>query len=394
MKVNLPFIFALALVLSPGLLTASDEIPAKDQKTPIAIVNAVIHPMSAPVIDKGTIVFEAGLIKAIGTDIEIPANVKQIDAKGKHVYPGLIDAATILGLVEINSIRATVDTSEVGTLNPNVRSWVAFNPDSEIIPVTRSNGILLALTMPQGGLIAGRSAVMQLDGWTWEDMALKTDVGLHIQWPNKLRSKSNSDGGSVDEEKTGDTTVGDLRGFFAKCREYESAKIAGSFAYEDLRLESMLPVLHGEVPIFVHADKLGSIESAVAFSVEQNVRMILVGGYDAPHCAPLLRSKKVPVIVTGTYRLPSRDDDGFDDSYTVPERLRKAKIEFCMASRGRFGATGIRNLPYHAATAVAYGLPVEEAEKGLNTLSGEDSGGRRPCRLVRDWQTSHADPMQ
>jgi imidazolonepropionase-like amidohydrolase len=350
----------------------SDEIPAGNQQTPIAIMNVDIHPVSSDPIENGTLLFENGKLTGIGKQVKLSKETQKIDGKGKHLYPGLIDAATILGLVEVNSIRATIDYSETGMLNPNVRSWVAFNPDSEIIPVTRSNGILLSLVMPQGGLISGRSALMQLDGWTWEDMALKTDVGLHIQWPKPSLSSSSTT--ASDEPRPTRTSVKELRDFFEKARDYRNAKESGSFTQTDLRMESMLSVLDGTIPLFVHANELASIQSAVAFSVEQHLRIVIVGGYDAPHCAQLLRTAKIPVIVTGTYRLPERSDDPYDDAYTVPDRLRKAKVQYCLASLGRFGATGIRNLPYHAATAVAYGLPREEALKATTLYAAEILG--------------------
>lgn len=351
---------------------SSDEIPARAQHTPIAIVNVKIHPVSAEPIENGTLLFENGKITGVGTAVRIGKGTVKIDGKGRQVYPGLIDAATILGLVEINSIRATIDYSETGTLNPNVRSWIAFNPDSEIIPVTRSNGILLSLVMPQGGLISGRSALMQLDGWTWEDMAIKTDVGLHIQWPRI--SVGTPSKFSNDESRSTKSSIKDLREFFDKVRDYRKAKESGSFSKTDLRLESMFPVLDGSIPVFVHANELAAIQSAVAFSVEQKIRIVIVGGYDAPHCAQLLKATKIPVVVTGTYRLPERSDDPYDDPYTVPERLRQAKVSFCLASLGRFGATGVRNLPYHAATAVAYGLPREEALKATTLYAAEILG--------------------
>jgi imidazolonepropionase-like amidohydrolase len=350
---------------TPTGLFASDEIPGKPQTEPIAIVNATIHPLTAPRIPRGAILFEGGKIKAIGEELPLPEKTRVIDGEGCHVYPGLFDAATILGLVEINSIRATIDYREVGSLNPNVRAWIAFNPDSEVIPVTRSNGILLSLVMPTGGLVSGRSAVMQLDGWTWETMALKTDVGLHIQWPTPTRS-SEASTVSGDEADSGKRSVGELRTLFEQARGYQRLRQANPEGSPiDARLESMLAVLDGHVPIFAHADSLPAIQSAVAFATEERVRLVIVGGYDAPHCASLLQREKVPVIVTGTYRLPQRDSDGYDAAYTVPNRLRQAKVDYCLASAGRFGATGIRNLPYHAANAVAFGLPAGEALKAI-----------------------------
>src|SRR3954447_23759439 len=176
-------IVALLLLLTLQPVWAHPQVPGPPQKKPVALTNATIHPVSGPVIEKGTLVFDGGKIKALGADVTVPADAEKIDVAGKHVYPGLFESFNDVGLIEINSIRATIDAQEVGQLNPNVRAVTAVNPDSEIIPVTRSNGILLTLAAPYGGLMSGRSGVIQHDGWTWEDMALKADVALHVQWP-------------------------------------------------------------------------------------------------------------------------------------------------------------------------------------------------------------------
>src|SRR6478672_1429638 len=180
-------IFAvLILVWIPTLARANPQVPGAPQKQPVALTNVTIHPVSGPVIEKGTLVFDKGKITVLGKDATPPSGAEVVDLAGKHVYPGLFEPWNDVGLVEINSIRATIDGQEIGQLNPNVRAVVAVNPDSEIIPVTRSNGVLVTLAAPYGGLMSGRSGVIQHDGWTWEEMTLKADVALHIQWPQTL----------------------------------------------------------------------------------------------------------------------------------------------------------------------------------------------------------------
>ncbi|MDP7206868.1 MAG: imidazolonepropionase, partial [Pirellulaceae bacterium] len=164
-------------------LPASDEIPGAPQDHPIALVGGTVHTVSGGTLKGGAVLFDKGRIIAVGGE-GFPEGTEQVDARGKHIYPGLFDAYTNLGLVEINSIRATRDESETGNLNPNVRAEIAVNPDSELIPVARSNGVLLALTAPTGGLLSGKSAVLQLDGWTWEDLTVKSGAGMHISWPS------------------------------------------------------------------------------------------------------------------------------------------------------------------------------------------------------------------
>ena len=184
------------------------------------MTNATLHPISGPVIENGTIVFDRGKITAIGKDVMPPAGAEVIDLNGKRVYPGLFEPLNDVGLVEINSIRATVDMQEIGQLNPNVEAVVAINPDSELIPVTRSSGVLLTLAAPYGGLMSGRSGVIQLDGWTWEDMTLKRNVALHIQWPQSAGGGRRGRGGSEETAATPERSVEALRQAQRGCRAY------------------------------------------------------------------------------------------------------------------------------------------------------------------------------
>lgn len=358
----------LCVPLCVGFLVtvaASPEVPGPKQKQAIAIVGATVHPISGESIDGGIVLFDQGKIVAIGKDVEIPDGAQRIDASGKHVFPGLFDAHTDMGLVEINSIRATIDNGETGSMNPNVKSWVSVNPDSEVIPVTRSNGVLLALSAPSGGFVAGRSAVLQLDGWTYEDLTVRSEIGMHVNWPAMRPSRRDVEQ-SAGEPQNRESPLKPLREFWDKAQAYQKARKADAGRHSvDARLEAMLPVLEQRLPLIVTADDLRQIQSAVAFTVEKKVRLILHGGYDAAECAPLLKQHDIPVIVSGTYRLPQRDSDPYDAAYTLPDRLRKAGVKFCIASSGRFGASGVRNLPYHATTAVAFGLPADEALKAI-----------------------------
>lgn len=357
----------VALLTLAGPAAAHPQIPGAPQKQPVALTSATIHPVSGPVIENGTLVFDGGKITALGKDVSIPDGAEKIDLAGKHVYPGLFEPFNDLGLVEVNSVRATIDAREIGSLNPNVRAVVAVNPDSEIIPVTRSSGVLLTLATPFGGLMSGRSGVIQLDGWTWEEMAIKPDAALHIEWPRSAGGRRGRGGG---EEAPAPTTnsVEQLRQAFTDARAYRSARQADSRHAHDARLESLADVMDGKLPIVAHANDLAQITSAVAFAQQQKLKLIIAGGYDAPHCAALLKKHDIPVIITGTYRLPQRRGDAYDAAYALPAELHKAGIKFCISARARFGANQVRNLPYHAAAAVAFGLPADEALKSI-TLS-------------------------
>lgn len=364
----------IALALAASAL-AHPEIPGAPQTRPVVLTNATLHVVSGATLEKATLVFDGGKITALGADATTPADAEVIDLAGKHVYPSLFDAITDVGLVEINSIRATIDGEEVGQLNPNVRAITAVNPDSEIIPVTRSNGVLLALAAPYGGLISGRSGVIQLDGWTWEDMALQADAALHIQWPSYGAGRRRGGGG--DEESAtprGERAVEQLRQAFADARAYGAARKADPNFPRDARWESLQDVLAGTLPVIIHADELRQITAAVAFAEREKLRLILAGGYDAPQCVSLLKKQNIPVIVGGTYRLPRRRGDAYDSAYSLPAELHKAGLRYCISTHGRFGAASVRNLPYHASVAVAFGLSAEEALKSITLYPAQILG--------------------
>lgn len=372
------------LLVAGGLLapvSASDTIPGAPQKKPIALVNGVIHTITGPPIAEGTIVFDKGRITELGDrKVTVPAGAEVINLKGRHIYPGLIESHSRIGLTEISSIRAMQDFAEIGRLNPNLRAQVGVNPDSELIPVTRANGVLIALSAPSGGLISGQAAVMQLDGWTYEDMTLKASAAMVVNWPRLTTSPASSglrgprpaDSSSAD---SGSPSLKELRELFDQARAWHKARAAnpGQQGF-DIRLEAMVPVVEGRIPLLVAAERVREIQSAVSFAVEQKVRIIIFGGNDAVLCADLLKQYDVPVIVDAVHRNPLRSHDNYAAAYTLPERLRQAGIRFCISGSARDETWNARNLPYHAATAVAYGLPYEEAVKAVTLYPAQILG--------------------
>jgi imidazolonepropionase-like amidohydrolase len=299
-----------------------------------------------------------------------------MDVRGKHVYPGLFDAHTNLGLVEVAAVRATVDEREVGMINPNVEAIKAVNPDSELIPVARANGVLLAQTLPGGALLAGRSSIIQLDGWTWEDMALQTDVGMHLAWPRMSPVQDwRSPAALKLQNEQRDKALEFIEETFTTAAAYRTAREArGEEQPRDARWEAMLPVLRGELPLCVGADEVQQIQAAISFAERHKLRLIIHGGYDAELCAAQLKQYDVPVVIEGIYRLPQRRDDDYDAPFTLPERLRKAGIKFCIAGGGRHSIENTRNLPYHAATAIAFGLSPEDALRAITLAPAEIFG--------------------
>lgn len=368
----------LLLTLSPAVAAASPEIPGAPQSAPIALVGGTVHPVSGPEIPDGIVLFNEGRIVAVGTEVELSEDVLRIDVSGKHVYPGMIDPYTNLGLVEIPSVRGSRDESETGAINPNTRALIAINPDSELIPVARSAGVLTVLSAPTGGLLSGTSALVNLDGWTYEDMAVVPSVGMHLTWP---RMTPVSAWWMTDTAKrqleARDRALKQIREAFDDARAYWKAKRASQESGAprpdfDARWEAMLPVLDGELPLIVAADEIQQIQGAVAFAEREGLKLILLGGYDAPHCAELLRKHNIPVIVGGIHRLPQRRTAFYDEPFTLPERLRQAGIRFCISSNER--TAKIMNLPNDVGTAVAHGLPHLEALRAVTLYPAEIFG--------------------
>ena len=372
----------LFMIIISIFVSANDQIPGPPQSHPILLKNGVIHTISNGVI-QGSILFDNGKITHVGEFIAPQVGTEVIDLEGKHVYPGFIAAVSGIGLVEINAVDVTNDHSERGDFNPNVRANVAYNPDSEIIPTTRSNGVLIANVVPASGLVSGQSSIMMMDGWTWENATLSHPSGLHINWPQMGTRTQGRFGRSVPIKKqierrnkslkTLDDMMKESRAY-ARLRQTKS-RSAENYHNEDLRLESMIPYVQGKLPIYVHANEVRQIEAAVHWSKRQDVNIIIVGGKDAWRTTNLLRKNKVPVIYEGVTALPNRRFEDYDQAYKGPALLHEAGVQFCIASSGSAGgASRVRNLPNQAAMAAADGLPKDEALRSITLSAAEILG--------------------
>jgi len=367
--------FGHAAIPSPP---PSDHIPAKPQQRPIALVGGTIHTISGPAISNATILFDKGKIVAIGTNVTLPPNAEKINIPGKHVYPGMIEANSQIGLVEIDAVRATRDFAEAGGINPNPRAEVAVNPESERIPVTRVNGVLIAHVVPQGGLLSGRSAAMMLDGWTWENMTLKAPVGIIVNWPRMTINRSPRAQQSEEEQKKNiEQQIKNLKQAFAEARSYALAKKAEAqrgipYHNFDARWEAMRSVFDSGMPVFVNANEIKQINAAVEWATQENIKLVIVGGKDSWRAADLLKRKNVAVIVGPIHDTPMRDWEDYDTAFTTAKKLYEAGVRFCISGGSDSGND--RNLPYHAATAAAFGLPKDEAMKAITLYPAQILG--------------------
>jgi imidazolonepropionase-like amidohydrolase len=372
----LVLVLVLVLALAPST-RASDNIPAPAQTKPIALKGATLHPVNGPDIPSGTILFDKGKIAALGADVTIPAGAEVIDVSGKHIYPGLISANSVLGLIEIGAARATIDIEESGAINANARAATSINPDSELIPVARANGILTAHAVPAGGIISGQSAVLRMEGWTPEEMTVRSPAAMHLRWPNLTINRNPRAQKSVkDQQKDIDKAVKLIRESFATARSYWQARKSGTPGFKsDLRWEALMPVFDGKLPLFIHANTVAQIEAALAWAKEAQLKFVLVGGQDAWRMAAELKASDTAVIITLSTALPSRRDDGYDATFGNAAKLHEAGVRFCMAMEGQnSGAPHERNLPYEASMASAFGLPKEEALKAVTLYPAQILG--------------------
>lgn len=350
--------------LSSLVLAAASALSAET----VAIVGGTIHPVSAPEIREGTVLIVDGKITAVGATVQVPAGTKTFDARGKHVYPSLLPYATDLGLVEIGAVRATVDTVETGELNPQARADFAMNFDSELLPVTRSAGVLVSGVTPTGGIVSGTGAVMKLDGWTREDAAIRSPAYVTVTWPSLAIDRSPQARFSVRiQEKRRDEAVAKLKDLFAEARAYGTARSAEGKAGiprhdADPRLEALRPAIEGKIPVLVIANRLAQIRAALAWAKEENLKLVIGGGRDAWRAAAELAAAGVPVILDPVIGLPTRADEPYDATFVSAATLAKAGVRFAINEGDSQFA---RNLAHHASVATAYGLSREKALESI-----------------------------
>ncbi len=377
--------FRLALLLA---FLSLAPIPVLRAQT-LLFTNGIIHTASHGTMTNGILLVSSNRITGVYDPARgeappaLPADTTTIDLKGAQLYPGLIAVDSALGLTEVEAIRASQDLNEVGDFTPDVESWIAVNPDSELLPVTRANGITYFEPVPQGKIVAGQSALMSMDGWTWEQMLVKRPVALHLFWPEfgldttpkeKLADPAKATS-LADQDKERRRRVAAIQNFFDDARAYARARSSAHPPTLVPAWEGMLPALRGEVPVVIHAGELRQIKSAVNWSLTNHLQMVLAGGMDAWRVARLLATNHIPVIYEQVFTQPVRDTEPLDVHYTAPEVLRQAGVTVIFSTGGSaFEAAMARNLPYHAAQAIAFGYPEEEALKGLTLYPAQCLG--------------------
>ena len=352
----------------------------------VLIQNADIYPVSSAPVKGMSVLIEDGKIIDIGPKLTAPKGAMVLDVKGLRVYPGIIDSATDLGLEEIESIRETNDTGEIGDFMPQLKALSAVNPDSEHFGVVRVNGITGAVTFPAlggrgggggGQLIAGQAALLHTDGWTWEEMEINRGVAMVLNFPSAggrggrggggmpadLQDLFGGAAGANNAQRGVLDQITKLNNFFDDARKYQKAKAAHQPDFRpDLKFEAMIPVLEGKMPLTVSAPRANTIHDAIAWAEKQNVKIIIMQPREITKAGPELKAKNVPIILGRVLALPDTEDAEYDAAFTQPLEAYKAGVKFAL---GTFTNEFVRDLPYQAATAVAYGLPLDEALKAI-----------------------------
>lgn len=399
MKKILNLIAALFLCSSIGFAQPT-IYPAPENNGLIFITNATIHVGNGEIINNGTIQINKGKIEKIGTNITVPSgDVKVYDVKGKQVYPGLISSITNLGLKEVaGSVRGTNDYQELGNMNPSVRSIVAYNTDSRVINVLRTNGILLANVVPQdeegsSQLISGTSSVVQLDAWNWEDAAYKMDGQMHFNMPPLVAQRSRfsiaTSTPKTDPTKEALEKIETVKIFFKEAKAWLEEPV---HKQTNLKFEAVKNLFNKKQKLFVHCNAVKEMLLAIDFVKEFGFDVVIVGGADSWQIAPLLKQNNIAVILGQPHSLPLTSDDDVDQPFKTPYLLQKAGVLFAIADNN--GTTRGRNLMYNAGTTSSYGLTKEQALSaitfnaakilGIDQLTGTLEAGKDANIIVSE----------
>ena len=370
MKKQLIYSILFFLVIGNSV---AQQTPASKQTTAFSIEGATAHLGDGTVIENSLIMFNDGKISFVGSaNMRIARLGKVINAKGKHVYPGFIAANSTLGLGEIDAVKASVDVQEVGSMNPHIRSIIAYNAESKVVESMRPNGVLMGQITPRGGRISGTSSVVQFDAWNWEDAGLKVDDGIHMNWPRSITFGRwwLGEDPSAKISKNYGKSITDLEEYINSAKRY----LSGNRNPKNLEFDAVEGLLNGSKKLFVHTHGEREIIDAISFANKFNIKLVIVGGDEAYKIADVLVKNKVPVILQRAHRIPSGDDSDYDFSYKLAKLLIDKGVTVAVGMNGQMERMNTRNLPFYVGTYAAHGIDKEEALKMITSNSAKILG--------------------
>jgi imidazolonepropionase-like amidohydrolase len=333
------------------------------QTIPTVVINATVHVGNGQVIENGIVAFSNGKIDYVGTENKtLYKNATIIDGKGKHVYPGIICLNNYVGLSEIEAVRATHDFNEHGSINPNVRSQIAYNTDSKILPTLKVNGIMFVQSVPQGGMISGTSSIMKTEGWNWEDATVKQDDAIHLNWPEYTHANEKQIE-HINER------VKQLHTFFSDAMQYQ----ANTNKVFNARLDAMKGLFNQTKKLFIHVNTAKGIINSIQFFKKNfpNIQLVLAEANEANMCIAFIKESQVPIVLSNIHSLPSTANKDVDQPFKTAVQLQKANILFAISHKESWQT---RNLMFNAGTTVAYGLTKEEALQAITLNAAKIAG--------------------
>jgi imidazolonepropionase-like amidohydrolase len=368
----------VTFLVSLAVLVTAFFLAAADNRTYV-IQNARVYTMtSAGMLDRASVVVVDGKITQVGKSVKVPAGAQVIKADGLEVYPGMINAWGNIGLTEVPAVEVMNDSTDLGAFKPQLLAFSAFHPASELIPVARVNGITAAVSAPSGGIIAGQASLLHLDGWTADEMAVLKSAGMVVTLPSTGGGRGGRGGGTTppgaqaaDAARAQQQQINELSELLEKARHYAKAREANPATERDRQLDALVPVVKGQLTVFMQAQTARDIRNAVEFARKESLKFVIQGGREANKVADLLKKDNIRVILDSIVALPTRQDDPYDARFTLPKELSAAGVKFALTSPG---AADVRNLPYEAGFAQAYGLSHEEALRAVTLYPAEILG--------------------
>ena len=358
------------------LIITSFSLELNAQKnSKILLEHGYLHVGNGQIIESALIGIENGKISLVRNSLAYTYSKKDwdtiINLNGQHIYPGFVAPNSTLGLTEIDGVKATHDFLEVGEFNPHIRTQIAFNSESDVIATVRTNGVLISQPTPRGGIISGTSAIMNLNGWNWEDATVLNNDGIHVNWPSSIKHEHTTSN-SITKSNNYEDQKNKIYQFFTLSKSYSETNEHEKL---DIRLEAMKDCFNGNKRVYIHANQIQELLDIINFAKNFNIKYpVIVGGNDSYLIIDKLKDTKIPVMISRLHNLPQNEDDAIDANFKLPALLQAGGVKFCLQNQGDMEAMNSRNLPFLAGTAKTYGLTEEQAIQSISLSSCEIIG--------------------